>query len=470
MEVQLVSAADHDRAHLLASLVMLHPDHHALHHLVEFPDHGLDFERRDIGPRGLDELGATPDIEQPRIAGAAIDPVSGVVPPVGVEGLPPLFLVVSGHHADAANQQFPDHTVGDRGTPVVDDRDVGVGEATCCLGHGAVHRISVGHIGHRDVEWPVAQHGRRRQITAGEAGMLPHPLGERRPTHDAGGPLGLSEIEGDARIESWHQQQRHRVVHRTHDGQHPTDPEQRHGTDDHRFLLRPGDGPDRGRPRRGLSHQGSVGVQHALRVRGRSRRVHHDGQIGGGHLGLGRGQHVSADPVVGVVGAPGRPGDAGAGSERDAPQKRCDRQRQPVRPLIGEAGECRLHTRGDVDVQHPGRRHEQPDVGQPDHLGQLGGPVHGAQRDRDRADARCRQPPDDPLDAVGEEQPHPGPLTDADSQHPPGQFCRTLFGLTVGQSTGRGDRIDPVTMVGDGAGEQSRNGQRCIGHGSDHLR
>ncbi len=90
------------------------PDDHALRDVGELLDDRFDLERRHVRARGLDELTGAADVEQPRIAFPAVDPVAGVIPAVFVERLGPFTLVVAGHHADAADEEFADAAVGDR--------------------------------------------------------------------------------------------------------------------------------------------------------------------------------------------------------------------------------------------------------------------------------------------------------------------------------------------------------------------
>ena len=179
---------------------------------------------------------------------------------------------------------------GDRCAVVADDGDVGVRETASGLGHGAVHGKSVGDVGHRDVQRAVTQQRRTAEVATVERGVLPQSLGEGGPSHDPGGAFALDHVQRRLADPARQDQHRGRLRGAPGRGEQSADPEERHRTQNPRVAVASGDGSNGGGPGRGLSDQGAVRVDDTLGVRGGSRRVHHDGEVGGGHLGLGRGQ------------------------------------------------------------------------------------------------------------------------------------------------------------------------------------
>ena len=86
--VELRRGRHDDGAHLLAALGIVDADDHALRHVGEaLRSTASTSSGETLAPGGLDQFAGPADVEQPRVAGSAVDPVAGVVPAVRVEGL-----------------------------------------------------------------------------------------------------------------------------------------------------------------------------------------------------------------------------------------------------------------------------------------------------------------------------------------------------------------------------------------------
>ena len=151
---------------------------------------------------------------------------------------------------------------------------------------------------------------------------------------------------------------------------------------------------------------------------------------------LDGGQHVERNAGGGLVVDVARPAPVPVASEHDGAQVWRRRHRELSGALAGQLRQGRFETVGDVDVQHLAGSDEQRDVGEPQHLGDLSRLVHRAHRNGQRADAGRREPPDDPLDAVGEEQSDAGALADPVAKQPARDVRRALLRL-ADRSAGR---------------------------------
>jgi hypothetical protein len=241
-------------------------------------------------------------------------------------------------------------------------------------------------------------------------------------------------------------------------GEDTADPEERHRAQDAGRVGDTGDVADGVRPAGGLADHGSVGVQHALGVRGGAGRVDHDRGVGRRHLGLGGGEQggVRARRTVRV---PRRgPAPVRRARQDDAAQERRGGELDPVGRLVGEAGEGGLEPVGHIDRQHLRGADEQLDVGEPEDLAELGRRVHGAQRHDERADPARSQPPLDPLDAAREEQADPRALADSRGQQAPGDPRRATVGVGVGQPVHRIHHVLVVAALPHGTRQQFRDG------------
>ncbi len=101
----------------------------------------------------------------------------------------------------------------------------------------------------------------------------------------------------------------------------------------HRIRLgaaEPARARDGARPRRRLPNERAVGVHDALRVGGRSRGVHHDGEVGGTDLGLDGGQNLVRHHVGGPVVPTRRPPAIRIAGQDDATQVRRGAHGEPA--------------------------------------------------------------------------------------------------------------------------------------------
>src|SRR5271165_7157206 len=92
------------RRHLLAPFGVRQPDHEGVEHLGVLLEGELHLARRHVGPLGLDHLGVAADVVGPPAVHE--DPVAGVEPPLGVEDVLALLLVVTGHQPGTPDGQL----------------------------------------------------------------------------------------------------------------------------------------------------------------------------------------------------------------------------------------------------------------------------------------------------------------------------------------------------------------------------
>ena len=234
------------------------------------------------------------------------------------------------------------------------------------------------------------------------------------------------------------------------------------------WASRAGDRADRGRPRRRLPDQRAVGVQYALGVRGRTRGVHHDRQVGGGDLGLDRGQHARAAHVAAAWSskrvAQLRSGVAG---EHDAAQVRRSRAWRAVRPAARTAAGSAASNRSATSMSST-------------LLGATSSPMSASRSTlaisagvyivlsgtasapiRDTASHQMTQ-----STPLGKNSPTRVPLPTPCMEQPARDVRRTLLRLLVGEPLGRRDQVGVLAELACGAREECGNG----GSGLDHPR
>jgi hypothetical protein len=212
-----------------------------------------------------------------------------------------------------------------------------------------------------------------------------------------------------------------------------------------------------------------VGVQDTLGVGSGPRGVHHDREIGWGNFtfdGLENCfRHRVGDRVVESV----RPVSLRVAEQDDAAQIGRVRKCQPAieRRLGSQLRPRGFEPLGDVDAKQPGRCDKEPDIGEPDHLGDLRRAVQGAQRHGERADAGYREPPDDPVGPVGEEQPDPRALADTLLQQPACDIRRARLRFPVGETVIGRHQIGSIAELTNAALEKRGDRRVYIGHTVD---
>ncbi len=304
-------------------------------------------------------------------------------------------------------------------------------------GLGHAERVGAGHLG-ADLLVLRQQRGEGaapdgRQVALLEARVVHQRLGHVRPTEHLGDPLALDEPERGAGLELLLEDERGPGVHGGDQGEaEPAHPEQRHRRVEH--VL--GDEVPHLPEVVGVAHRGAVGVHRPLRIRGAAGRVHDHHRVGRGDLGFTLLQKPARDGVAPArqLGDRSRPATLALTPGPHGAEVGVRRQEDPLVALVGQAGDG-LFEAVEVVVAEVGvDREEHLGVSVAEDPAQLLGLAVGVQQDGHPADAGDPEPAEDPLGAVGGEEPHAGALASTGGQQPLGDGGRLLLRLGVGEA------------------------------------
>ena len=185
----------------------------------------------------------------------------------------------------------------------------------------------------------------------------------------------------------------------------------------------------------GVAHQAAVRVHDGLRLCRRPGCGDHDEVIRGPHLVLGRTcQRHSRFRVR----PRRRPGAVAVRPDVYPPQVRNCR-RGDRGSAVGEAWHRVVDALDEIAAGDRLAHEHHLHIGVPQQPPEFPTGCESRQRNGERADSSGRQPRDEPLGAVGEQDPDPGPFADAGGQQGVGQFQRGGVRLGESQSLVVGD-------------------------------
>ncbi len=418
----------------------------------------------DVGPRGLDHLGAPTGPEDEAVVVVGSD-VAGAVEAVGVEALRTRALHVVLHQRRAPDEQLAllagtedrarfgiDHaqlvageeTPGAAGTEHVARGGAGqAGEERCRLRHPVADRhVPPGVTLHRRVagEDRLAEHLRaRRQVGGRPVRVLIERTGLVAEHVRLGDPLTLDQSKRVGRLEP--------LLHHpgatggdrgAHRRVHPGRPEERQWAP----HARRGVAPEELCLHRPLQRDGAVAVHHALRGRRGAGAGDHDRVVGRVHLRRDRVEQRVVDgvasleeriPALDAGGIVDRPDHRGVAEERE--RGRCDRVG------TGRGGTQRGDVVREPAAGHGGLEQQDREVGVTDEVCQLGRRRERRDRHRDRAGERGTEQRGHGLGPVPHQDADAGALSEPAREqrrgHPPSLALEL-----------------PVTPPDGGAGEQ----------------
>ena len=258
------------------------------------------------------------------------------------------------------------------------------------------------------------------------------------------------------RLELLLEHERGARVHGRDEGEaEPAHPEERHRRVEHVVAREVAHLPEVV----GVAHRRAVGVHRALRVRRAARGVDDHHRVGRRHLGLALAEQRLGDGVAPVrqLGHRRGPGPPPRTPGPDAAQVRVALEEDLAGFGVGQPRYGLLEALEVVVAEVRVDRQQHLDVGVAEHPPELAGLAVGVEEDDDGPDPAGRQPADDPVRAVGGEEPHPRALSDARRQEAAGEASRAGVDLGVGR---RARRRGPRRSCRRGARRTSGSARR----------